>query len=427
MNTRSGSVPIGAAKMEYVSFGRGERPLILLPGLSDGLATVKGKAWILSMGYRVFFDRYRVYIFSRKEPLPEAYSISRMADDQAEAMRILGIQKASVLGVSQGGMIALSLAAHYPELVENLILAVTAPYANERVLSCVHDWMESAQAGDHRKLMIDTAEKSYSSAYLKRYRRFYPLLGFIGKPKTYARFMANGDAILQFDMRSELSKIRCPVLIIGGEKDQIVGIQASYELHRGIQGSSLFVYEGLGHAAYEEAPDFNARVLSFLEGRTVPEADLRLVRPERKDLWFRRMLLSDLETMSYNHAWGGTIPFPEDQWERWSGLWLSDEESTRFYRYLRDETRGVLVGEAACHLDPSRGIWLCDVIVAAWERKKGFGTLGLRLLCEEAKRRGIPALYDEIASDNPAVDLFIREGFRETERTEAAVLLKKEL
>ncbi|MBR2781766.1 MAG: alpha/beta fold hydrolase [Oscillospiraceae bacterium] len=427
MKNQSGNVAIGTAKMEYVSFGRGDHTLIILPGLSDGLATVKGKAWILSLNYRMFFTRYRVYIFSRKEPLPMENSIRQMADDQATAMRMLGIRKASVLGVSQGGMIALSLAAEYPDLVENLILAVTAPFANDTVRSCVRDWMESAERGNHRELMIQTAEKSYSSAYLKRYRRYYPLLGFIGKPKTYTRFMANAQAILQFDMRDELERITCPALIIGGDEDRIVGIQASYELHKGIKDSRLVVYAGLGHAAYEEASDFNPRILSFLEGQAVPEPVICLVRPAREDLWFRQMLLSDAKTMSYNDAWGGTIPFQPDQWEAWSDRWLSSDESSRFYRYLRDESSGALIGEVSCRRDPDRDIWLCDIIIAAWERNRGYGTIGLRLLCEEAKRHGIHAVHDEIAANNPSIDLFIREGFHEQSRTETAVLLKKKL
>lgn len=33
-----------------------------------------------------------------------------------------------------------------------------------------------------------------------------------------------------------------------------------------------------------------------------------------KDLWFRQMFMADEETMSYNHNWGGAIPFPEEEW-----------------------------------------------------------------------------------------------------------------
>ena len=62
----NGSVLLGNTEMDYVSFGEGEKRLVVLPGLSDGLTTVKGKAWLLSLPYRKFFRDYTVYMFSRK-------------------------------------------------------------------------------------------------------------------------------------------------------------------------------------------------------------------------------------------------------------------------------------------------------------------------------------------------------------------------
>ena len=95
----NGCVPVGDTDMYYVSFGEGERKLVVLPGLSDGLATVKGKALLLSGVYRKFLKDYTVYMFSRKNRMPEGYTIRGMADDQALAMKNLGISKACVLGV----------------------------------------------------------------------------------------------------------------------------------------------------------------------------------------------------------------------------------------------------------------------------------------------------------------------------------------
>ena len=155
----NGSVLLGNTEMDYVSFGEGEKRLVVLPGLSDGLTTVKGKAWLLSLPYRKFFQDYTVYMFSRKNDMPEGYSMEDMADDQASAMRSLGIGQACVLGVSQGGMIAQELAVRHPALVEKMILAVTAPNANETVKTVVSGWMELAERGDHTALMMDTAEK----------------------------------------------------------------------------------------------------------------------------------------------------------------------------------------------------------------------------------------------------------------------------
>ena len=264
-NAVNGEISLAGTKMHYVSFGRGKRPLILLPGLSDALTTVKGKALLLAKPYTLFFDRYTVYMFSRKEDLPLGYTIRDMANDQAEAIKMLKIDRACIMGVSQGGMIAQYLAADHPELVDKLILAVTAPSSNDKIRSSVIKWIACAKQGNHKELMIDTAEKSYSPSYLEKYRKLYPVIGAVGKASSYDRFIVNANAILEFDAVNELGRITCPTLIIGGEEDRIVGVQASYDMNSRIAGSKLYIYSGLGHAAYEEAEDFNERVLEFLE------------------------------------------------------------------------------------------------------------------------------------------------------------------
>ena len=258
-------MPVGDTVMHAVSFGYGKKPLILLPGLSDGLMTVKGKALMLAEPYRMFFDDYTVYMFSRKDTMPAGCTIRDMADDQAYAMEVLGLRGAAVVGVSEGGMIAQVLAAQYPDLVEKLVLVVTASCVNEISEVCVRRWIGFAKQGDHKSLMIDTAENSYSEAYLKKYRKMYPVLGKVGKLKTYERFLRNAEAILQFDASDVLKQIRCPVLIIGGEKDRIVGPEASRVLHEAIPGSTLYMYPDYGHAAYEEAGDFYPRIREFLK------------------------------------------------------------------------------------------------------------------------------------------------------------------
>ena len=265
-NAGNGQVRLDGTAMSFVSFGYGEKALIVLPGLSDGLATVRGKALLLAKPYRQFFERYTVYMFSRKDDMPQGYSIRAMAADQARAMQILGVEKASVLGVSQGGMIALCLAIDHPQMVSRLAVAVSAPGVNDVIRQCVPDWIAFAEQGDHRRLMIDTAEKSYSERYLKKYRKLYFLLGRLGRPADYGRFLINARAILSFDVSRELRSIACPALIIGALEDRIVGADASREMARQIPESELYLYSDLGHAAYEEAKDFNDRVYRFLEG-----------------------------------------------------------------------------------------------------------------------------------------------------------------
>lgn len=263
-NAKNGCVNIGDKDMDYVSFGQGNKAFIVLPGLSDGLVTVQGKALLLAKPYVKFFKDYTVYMFSRKNEMPEGYSIRDMASDQAKALKELGITRASVMGVSQGGMIAQFLAIDYPEMVEKLIITVSAPRVNEMIHSTVSAWIKMAQNGDHRSLMADTAEKGYSEKYLKKYRKLYPILGKIGKPQNYNRFFVNAKAILEFDAYEELNKIVCPTYIIGGDDDKTVGVNASYEMKEKIKYSEMYIYKGLGHAAYEEAKDYYGRVYEFL-------------------------------------------------------------------------------------------------------------------------------------------------------------------
>lgn len=264
LNAQNNRINIDNTDMDYVSFGKGKKPLIMLPGLGDGLSTVKGMALPLAVTYRIYAADYTVYIFSRKNKLEKEYSTRQMADDQAKAMAALGISHADVIGVSQGGMIAQYLAIDHPELVHKLVLAVTLSRPNETIQTAVSTWIQLASRGDHKNLMINTAEKSYSDKALKKYRMLYPLLGKIGKPKDFERFLIQADACLKHDAYAKLHKISCPTLVIGGDSDQIAGVHSSPELATAIQDSELYIYNGLGHAAYEEARDFNDRILRFL-------------------------------------------------------------------------------------------------------------------------------------------------------------------
>lgn len=138
---------------------------------------------------------------------------------------------------------------------------------------------------------------------------------------------------------------------------------------------------------------------------------LKVVKPELEDLWFRESMMADTETMSYNDAWGGTIPFPKEDWEEWYTLWVRNSGQERYYRYLKDDANKVFVGEISYHFDKLRNIYICDVIIKAEFRKQGFGTQGIQLLCEAAKANGVEVLYDDIAADNPSAHLFLKNGF----------------
>lgn len=265
LNAHNGAVPMDGTEMDYIAFGRGTEPLVMIPGLGDGLRTVRGMAITFALQYRELARRFRVYCFSRKRLLQKGSTTAHFADDLARAMETLGITGATVLGVSQGGMIAQYLAICYPQLVKRLILCVTLARQNAVVQSVLPRWIDWAEQGDFRRVFIDTAEKSYSAAYLQRMRWLLPLAAGLSRPQEPQRFLIQAQACLTHDVYAALPQIACPTLVLGGGQDAIVGPDAAQEIAARIPGSEVHIWPDYGHATYEEARDFQKRIVAFAD------------------------------------------------------------------------------------------------------------------------------------------------------------------
>lgn len=264
-NAKNGVLNLNGSNMDYISFGSGSKNLVILPGLGDGLKTVKGTALPFALMYRLFAKDFKVFVFSRREPLNTTDGTLEMAQDVFCAMEQLGITSASVWGVSMGGMIAQHLAAAHPECVEKLVLSVTAAQNNTLMHQAIEVWLESAAHSDIKQILCDTAERSYTEKKLKLYRKLYPLFALYPKPKSFQRFCIMANACLSHDAIEQLKHITSPTLVIGAKNDKIVGVQASHEIAERIPDSQCFIYENYGHGVYEEAADFQQRILDFLK------------------------------------------------------------------------------------------------------------------------------------------------------------------
>lgn len=254
-----------AAGAEYIRFGRGKRNLILLPGLGDGLRTMKGTALPMALYYRCLAGDYTVYMFSRKSKLQPGHTTRDMARDLKDAMEELEIRTASVVGVSMGGMIAQHLAADYPERVEKLVLVVTAARENPILLESLEEWTGCARRDDHRALMDSNLRRIYSDSYYRKNKWMIPIIGKLTKPKSYERFLILAEACRSHDAYERLSSITAPTLVIGGELDRSLGAEASREIGELIPGAQLKMYPQWGHSLYEEAKDFLPAVREFLD------------------------------------------------------------------------------------------------------------------------------------------------------------------
>lgn len=230
-------------QFDYIRFGSGKKPLIMIQGLNT--RGIKGAALSLAYMYRIFAKEYTVYLFDRRPVVYDGITVRDMASE------------------SQGGMIAQYLAIDRPDLVRKLVIAVTLSRNNDTVKQVVGDWIEMAERGDMKRFVLDMAEKMYSETYVKKYRPLMPLLTILQKPKDVKRFVILAKSCLTCDTYDILDKIKCPTLVIGGKQDKVVSGVASEEIAEKL-GCRLHMYEKLGHAAYEEAQDFNQMVYDFL-------------------------------------------------------------------------------------------------------------------------------------------------------------------
>ena len=260
-NVKEDKLRVSNTEIDYITFGTGKKNLIMIQGLNTG--GIRGAGLGLAFMYRMFAKEYTVYFFDRRPDLWEGITVRDFAKDIALAMDKLHVKNADIFGVSQGGMIAQYLAIDRPDLVRKLVLAVTLSKNNETVKNVLNNWIEITQQGDMKGLVTDMAIKMYSENYIKRYKPFLPLLTIMQKPKDVNRFIQLAKSCLTCNAYEELDKITCPVFVIGGGLDQVVGGAASKEIADKLN-CAMYIYENLGHAAYEEAKDFNQKVLEFL-------------------------------------------------------------------------------------------------------------------------------------------------------------------
>ena len=263
-STKGKTLYFNDKSMDYVTFGKGKQSLVIIPGLGDGLQTVKGKAQLFSFSYRLLAKHYKIYVFSRINELRQCYTTRDMAADVAGAMEVLNLTSAYVMGISQGGMIAQWLAVDFPERVQRLILAVTTAKPSQLARERIEHWQKLSQSGNFKHLMLDIAQHSYTQKSYQKWRLLYNIMGRMGRMKDEKRIVIQSQSCLEHNSLEVLKYIHCPTLILGALEDDVIGVKGSKELAKAISGCQLLILKHSGHALYEENKAFQEAVCGFL-------------------------------------------------------------------------------------------------------------------------------------------------------------------
>ena len=190
----------------------------------------------------------------RSDKPDEPYSMAQYADDAADLLGRVGWERASVVGVSFGGMVAQELALRHPDLVDRLVLACTSSGGAGRASYPLHELEElpeeerfATQLGlsDLRRDAAWQAANPGQVAALAAAARQRAALGS-DDPLAAVGRRRQLEARSHHDTTDRLGDIRSPTLVCAGRYDGIAPLANSELLAERIPGATLRVFEG-GH------------------------------------------------------------------------------------------------------------------------------------------------------------------------------------
>jgi aminoacrylate hydrolase len=260
-------IAIADGEIHYEESGSGE-PLLLVAGLSG-----VGRYWTPQVSE--FSRHYRVITYDQRgtgasDKRQQRYSVDGMAADLVALMDALGIERARLVGQSTGGAIGQTLAIEHPDRVERMVIFSTWTHCDA--------W--------HRRL-FEARKGMFREVGAELHAQFHPLWLYppeyvnahdaeldeerrkavAGAPPTDTS-IARIDAIMGFDRRNDLHRIRTPTLVLCARDDYITPAYHAEYLGRAIPTATVTILPGGGHALSKTLPEtFNRITLEYLAAR----------------------------------------------------------------------------------------------------------------------------------------------------------------
>ncbi len=255
---------------EYETWGAGPKALLYLPG-GPGSSIPKGVGgWLSRRWFTPFVAAgYTVHVVTRRRRMPRGHGVTDMADDVAGFIsQVLGGRADLVVGVSFGGMIAQHLAARHGALLGHVAVIVAAAEVCDWGKDVDRRLAQAVASGDRVRAGMTFAEYVAPSRRARPLRRLVgPWIGaslLSGKHYPPADLLVEIEAELEFDSRSDLSRIAVPVLFVCGDRDQFFEPDVVAETASLVPGSALVWHEGKGHVAVASSSRVPKQVLAFV-------------------------------------------------------------------------------------------------------------------------------------------------------------------
>ena len=254
------TIQIKDYSVPFIKFGRGDEPIIMIPGLS--YIMVPAQLERRRAESETYANDFACYYVERRPNLKEGYTTRQMAEDVYDFICALGLKQVCVQGVSQGGMIAQWLAIDHPEVVKALVLTVTLSKPNETINETTK-WLEILKSGDAKQALTYMQKGSFSKKWLEEHKNDPIVLPPPESARPLDQYEILQRACLTHNSYLGLSNIKCPTLVNGGWEDGVVSGHASVEIAEKLK-CDLHMDTGLGHGLNEEDVNYHTRVCEWL-------------------------------------------------------------------------------------------------------------------------------------------------------------------
>lgn len=272
-------VDINGIRICYQIHGEGY-PVVLIHGFGSKKESFMAQIPTLSQDFKVISFDNRGSGKSARPNIP--YTMEMFVDDIKGLMDYLKIGKAHLIGLSLGGMIALTFVLNYPERVEKLILINTlarlpSDFDPEAYIKTKINGLESMRR-DPEKSFWESTQFGFHPKFRRKMKanqnhKFYGLWSvsdvleyYKTDPPTPQDIRNIASSFKTYNAYSELFKIKHQALLLTASNDKLVPMALMRQIHEKMVNSVLTVIENAGHESPKSrAPEVNKAIIEFLE------------------------------------------------------------------------------------------------------------------------------------------------------------------
>jgi 3-oxoadipate enol-lactonase len=218
-------------------------------------------------------DRFRILAYDTRghgqSAAPAgAYTLEALADDLRALLSHLDVQRLHFVGLSMGGMIGQTFGLKYPGLFSSLTLADTTSRYPAEAAPQWQQRIRTAESEGMQPLVQPTLERWFTESFRKNHAGEVRKIATVIESTPVAGYAGCCHAIPKINVTARLQEIKCPVLVLCGDKDPGTPPAMAREIHENAPGSKLVMIPDAAHLSNLEQPAaFNRALDDFLTSK----------------------------------------------------------------------------------------------------------------------------------------------------------------